>query len=294
MADLPNLAKLDYLSRINRSIDYIQANLTEPLNLSSVAEVAAFSPFHFHRIFKGLAGETLNSFVKRLRLERALYLMSHKSHQSLTEIALECGFSSSSDFSRCFSTRFGVPPKAFDLQTHRISNRKTLNIKHLPSGSNPENFSVTIKTLPSRKMAYTRVFKPFEGDRVLAASQNLIQWVKSKALTEIRWYGYMWEDPEIVPLDKCRYDVAVELQEPFATQGELGSIEFPDMTVAEIEIKGPIDLEQRAIDYLYFTWLPRSGYTPDNQPLFEAWNERPFAHGDQHFELNLQLPVTPL
>ena len=68
---------IDYVERVNRAIDHIVRNLAGPLRLEEVSEAAGFSPFHFHRVFKSLLGETLNQFVKRLRLERALYLMSH-------------------------------------------------------------------------------------------------------------------------------------------------------------------------------------------------------------------------
>ena len=80
------------------------------------AAAAGFSSFHFHRVFKSLLGETLNQFVKRLRLERALYLMSHAPNRSLTDVALGCGFSSSSDFSRSFKQCYGAAPSVFDLE----------------------------------------------------------------------------------------------------------------------------------------------------------------------------------
>ena len=63
------------------------------------------------------------------------------------------------------------------------------------------------------------------------------------------------------------------------------------MQVAEVEIRGPIDLEMRALDWLFGTWLPASGFVPTEQPGFEAWIGRPFAHGTNRFELVLQLPV---
>jgi AraC family transcriptional regulator len=65
------------------------------------------------------------------------------------------------------------------------------------------------------------------------------------------------------------------------------------MVLAELELAGPMELEMRALDWLYKTWLPRSGYVPDDQPGFEAWNGLPFAHGTEHFELRLQIAVVP-
>jgi AraC family transcriptional regulator len=64
--------------------------------------------------------------------------------------------------------------------------------------------------------------------------------------------------------------------------------------VAEVEIAGTIELEMRAIDWVFRTWLPSSGYAPASQPCFEAWNGAPFAHGMEHFELRMHLPVVGL
>lgn len=47
----------------------------------------------------------------------------------------------------------------------------------------------------------------------------------------------------------------------------------------------------RALDWMFKTWLPSSGFVPTDQPCFEAWIGRPFAHGLEHFELFAQLPV---
>jgi DNA gyrase inhibitor GyrI len=63
------------------------------------------------------------------------------------------------------------------------------------------------------------------------------------------------------------------------------------MTVAEVAIRGGLDLELRALQWLYGSWLPRSGFVPDDQPGFEAWMARPLAHGMEYFEIHAQLPV---
>ena len=63
------------------------------------------------------------------------------------------------------------------------------------------------------------------------------------------------------------------------------------MRVAEVVLSGGIEHEARAIDWLYQTWLPRSGFVPADQPAFEAWIGRPFANGYDHFTIACQLPV---
>jgi AraC family transcriptional regulator len=94
-----------------------------------------------------------------------------------------------------------------------------------------------------------------------------------------------------VPLALCRYDIGVEIPAATAVDDEVNATTFPEMTVAEIEIAGPVELEMRALDWLYTTWLPHSGYVPDHQPGFEAFHGEPYAHGHEHFELRIQLPV---
>jgi AraC family transcriptional regulator len=115
-------------------------------------------------------------------------------------------------------------------------------------------------------------------------------WADSRGLGHNQWLGYQWDNPEVTSLDDCRYYVAVETDE-FTARGEIGRFEFPSMTVADVELRGDIQLELRALQWLYGSWLPRSGYEPDDYPGFEAWIGRPFAHGFQRFEIHLQLPI---
>lgn len=304
MPDLPKLAKFDYVDRVNRALDYVTRNLDQPLRLEEVAKAACFSSYHFHRIFRALMGETLASFVKRVRLERSVYLLSHRNGANFTDIALACGFSSSSDFSRSFRAQYGAAPSRFDIEQFRLSGRKALEVvsappgeRHklarLPSGKNPDGFAVNLRNLPARRVAYIRVHRPYEGDHVVQAVKRLLAWAEARGLAEGQWLGYQWEDPEIVPLEKCRYDIGVEVSGTVRAEGEVSINTFPPCLMAEIEIAGSIEVELRALDWLYRTWLPSSGYAPAHQPAFEAFNGRPFAHGMEHFELRVQLPVVP-
>ena len=300
-ADLPNLANLDYIDRINRAIDYVTRHLAEPLPLEDVAKAAAFSPFHFHRIFRSLMQETLASFVKRVRLERAVYLMSYRKGASLTEIAYACGFSSSSDFSRSFRGQYGIPPSVFDGEAFRLPQREAMQqsaapaeerhrLTLLPKGENPDGFEVRFRDLPARQVAYIRVTKAY-GRGPIGAVERLTAWAEDRGIAHGQWLGYQWDDPEIVPQEKCRYDVGVEVPPGTTGDRDVTLTEFAPTRVAELDIVGPIDLELRALHWLYLTWLPNSGCAPAHEPVFEAWNGRPFAHGMKHFELRLQLPV---
>jgi AraC family transcriptional regulator len=315
-----NDPRADYIERVNRAIDHIVANLAQPLSLDDISKAACFSPFHFHRVFKAHIGETLNQFIKRLRLERALYLMSHAPKRSLTDVALDCGFSTSSDFSRSFKQHYGIAPRAFDLKSFRDTRREAfervmqsqegfpnftaqsaqLNAHHSAdnkaedtTNGNPVGFEVALRDLPARTVAYIRVLDPYRKGVAQAACERLLAWAHSRGLDGGQWLGYMWNEPEIVALANCRYDVALVVDDVDGVKpaGEIGRFEFPPMRVAEVIVRGDLALEARAIDWLYQTWLPQSGYVPDDQPAFEAWIGKPFEHGHDYFESAVQLPV---
>jgi AraC family transcriptional regulator len=300
--DLSTLANLDYVARVNRAVDYVTEHLDGPLRLEDVARAACFSPCHFHRIFGALMGETLASFIRRIRLERSLYLLSHRPGATLTEIALACGFSSSSDFSRSFRARYGVAPGRFDVERFRDARREEMResltapgerhrLARLPDGENPDGFAVTVRNCPARRVAYIRVHRPYEGNNVQQAAARLVAWADGLDLADGQWLGYQWDDPEIVALEQCRYDIGVEVPDTTPGDGEVSITSFASCLMAEVEIAGTVDLELRALDWFYRTWLPASGYAPAHQPMFEAFNGRPFAHGTEHFELRAQLPV---
>lgn len=88
----------DYISRINKVIDHIESYPDEDLTLHSLAKIASFSPFHFHRIFKAILGESVNDYVKRSRLERAAKRLVANDKLPITTIALDVGFTSSAVF----------------------------------------------------------------------------------------------------------------------------------------------------------------------------------------------------
>lgn len=293
---------LAYVERVNLAIDHVIANLDKPLRLTAVAKAAYMSPFHFHRVFQAMVEEPLADFVKRARLDRALVIMAHHPRQPLADVAIKCGFASASDFSRSFKQKFGASPSAFDIRAWRDANRTRLEASipewtqslHLATSNtgtrNPDDFKVRIRELPARTVAYIRVHDPYKGDAVIKAVNRLMEWTEQNDCSDNQWLGYQWENPEVTPLEQCRYHTAVECDKVIP-RGEVGRYRFPAMTVAEIEIKGTIDLELRALYWLYGTWLPQSGYVPADQPGFEAWIGKPFAHGMERFEINVQLPI---
>ncbi len=79
-----------YFQRINRVVDYIDSHLDDEHSLETLAGVAHFSPFHFHRIFRVLTGETINNYVKRIRLQKAGSMLLSDYQRPVSEVAALC------------------------------------------------------------------------------------------------------------------------------------------------------------------------------------------------------------
>ena len=157
-------------------------------------------------------------------------------------MALDCGFASSSDFSRSFKQHYGAAPSAFDLESFRSTRRDEFErllsqqqgssrFTSLPAGENPDGFEAKIRELPARTVAYIRVLDPYREGVAKAACERLLAWAIERGLADGQWLGYMWDEPEIVALAKCRYDVALVVDD-VEPSGEIGRFEFPAMRVA--------------------------------------------------------------
>src|SRR5437764_10446971 len=181
-------ANSEYTQRIDRVIDYLRGNMDRQPKLEDLATVACFSEFHFHRIFSAVSGETLNNFTNRLRLEKAARLLRY-SEQSLTDIALDCGFSSSATFSRAFRAGYDTSPSQFrksgEIKKSKICKELFPEDEYgLPMSAEEKRaaFPVRLIDLPERQVAYIRVTNAFEMDRVLAALKTMIKWAKSQCI----------------------------------------------------------------------------------------------------------------
>ena len=291
-------ASHEYTRRIDRVIDYLRDNLDKSLKLEDLAKVACFSEYHFHRIFGAVTGETLNDFTNRLRLEKAARLLK-KSGRSATDIALECGFSSSATFSRSFNKAFKTTPtqyrKSGKLTDSKICKELFAKNEYLLPMTEAEKesaFPVEIRKFPEWDVAYIRVSNSFEGDRVLRAFGRMIDWLKSENIFDKgTLFGMSMDDPEVTPKHLYRYEVCFASDVPFKCADGISRMKIPPRTYGVTRVSGDIKLVATAWDYLLRSWLIKSDYEPDHAPGFEILLNKEKALDWSHFELELTFPV---
>ena len=107
--------KQSYQQRLERVVDYISQHLDQDLEVNQLAEVAHFSPYHFHRIYREMLGEPVNATVRRYRLHHAAHALI-STEQPILTIAKNVCYGSVEAFSRAFSKAYGFTPAQYRKQ----------------------------------------------------------------------------------------------------------------------------------------------------------------------------------
>jgi AraC family transcriptional regulator len=292
-----------YRSRINKAIDYVNDNLNKPISLEELASVACFSPFHFHRIFVAVTGETVNNFTNRIRNEKAARLLKF-SKKSIADIAIECGFSSASTLSRLFKQYFEISPSGY-RKSGQIKNSKirkelfTDNKYHCDMTEEElrEKFPVEIRQFPERRIAYIRVFDAFKEGKVLAVFGEMVEWAKKMNLFHSESiFGMSMDDPDVTPKEKYRYEVCITLPQKFMVEQD-GFVEIttlPKCRYAVTKVSGDFNLAVAAINFMFDIWLINSLYECEPLHGLELFLDKENICDWSHFEMEFCIPVRPL
>ncbi len=279
---------VDYHKRLVPVIRYLEKHFNDPLNLIEVAALANFSPYHFHRTFKAVQGETLADFIRRLRLEAAANDL-FKTKQPIINIALDYGFSSSQNFAKSFKQHFGVTPSAFrECTDYQAFSDLTRNSKightlrkngndavtsNSYTGSELSTWSKTMKTqqFESSKLAYVRVTGPY-GQGYEEPSGRLYQWAKMKGLSGNTCMFIYHDNPEITPTDKCRTDICLMVPEDVEVPSGIELKDFPGGQYAVMrQTITEIGQYAKAWDDLMSNVI-KSGIETDDRPCFELYH----------------------
>jgi AraC-like DNA-binding protein/DNA gyrase inhibitor GyrI len=275
------------------------------LSLEQLAQVAHFSPFHFHRLFKDLVGETLNQFVNRVRVERAAMLLRGTPTMNILDAALACGYDSAAGFSRAFKKRFGIPPRQWDrvspLQERKIGQVDdefpVYTVDKLRTIAHEDIFRVQIHDFPAQRLAYIRVTDSYRNwQEIVAAHDRLMAWYQFQGwqLAQARLYGMSQDDPDLTPPENCRFDWCIAVPDHWFIGGEISERDFPSCTVAAIHTHGDLHTLDKAWQYLWRYWLPRSRFQPENLPAMEIYQRLPYEIGWQTYDMLCALPVVAL
>jgi AraC family transcriptional regulator len=265
--------KNSYTERMLKVLVFIQNHLDEDLSLEELAGVACFSPYHFHRIFRGMVGEGLAQYVRRLRLQRAAYYLKN-SRQSVTDLAFAAGYETVESFIRAFRRLFGMTPTCYRERTRcpgwagQPSDDDLLALLQKERG---HKMDVKIVKQDGMRVIFVRHVGPY--DECGPAWERLCGYAGSKGLMgpEAKFLGISHDDPMVTQADKLRYDACMTVGPEIQPEGEVGVQDIPGGEYAMVLHKGPYENLKETYAALCGQWLPRSGREVMNTPCYEVY-----------------------
>ncbi len=121
---------MNYDACIKESIEYIEDNLDNKIELKELADKAFLSKYHFHRVFHSVVGEPVAEYIRRRRLKEAASELVTTDNK-IVDIALKYQFSSQEAFTKAFKRIYGVPPREFRTSKVMVFDRRSSNVTKL-------------------------------------------------------------------------------------------------------------------------------------------------------------------
>jgi AraC family transcriptional regulator len=261
-----------YTDAVRRVIEHVVSHLGEALALERLAEQACLSPFHFHRVFRGMVGETPLELVRRLRLERAAWRLLH-SDAPVTAIAFEAGYETHEAFTRAFRASYADSPSGFRKRTgmrielaapngvHFSANGRSFQF--IPRDSGGRNMQVEIREYPARLFE-----RP--GAQMVAL---------------------FYDDPDTTPAEQLRADAAVVVAPDVALPKGLTEQCIAAGDYASTTHVGPYETLGDTWARFMGEWLPSSGRRIGDGVAYEVYHNTPMDTPKEQLRTELRLPL---
>lgn len=289
----------------------VEAILLEPgapHTLESLAAVAHLSPYHFHRVYRAVMGESVVETVQRLRLAQAAQRLTDAA-ASVTTVAHDAGYNSPQAFARAFRGFTGVSPSEFKARQQHLA-APFASRRSVPAGQRGESSKACAEqtrasALPCVELAQIAPIEVLclrhEGPvatigQTFRTLMNLLQCDNSAALDQR--VGICRRDPAVKggllyhagivagahagPLELDRGNTAAEAVQALRLEGGLYAVH---------RLIGPYALISPTFTALYSGWLPQSGYTRDGRPGLELYRQPLVAGAQQTCVTDLLIPI---
>jgi AraC family transcriptional regulator len=258
--------RTDYATRLERVFKWLAGHLDDSLDLDHLADVACLSPYHFHRIYHAMQGETAAETVRRLRLHRAAVELI-TGELPVTRVARRAGYGSQEAFTRAFKAAYRVPPARYrasfvpmqDAGTKEDAMETTLT------------YQATIRETPATTVAalahhgdYQTIPGTFMRLATMAGALDLLG-------AGSRSFGIYYDDPAAVPVDELRSEACISAPDNWVPSGDLQMRQIRAGRYAVVRHVGPYAELGHAYRWLYGTWLAQSGEEPADAPCVEEY-----------------------
>jgi AraC family transcriptional regulator len=299
-----------YEALVRSALERVVDGLDEPLDLATLARAAALSPLHFHRVFRGMIGETPLELQRRLRLERAAEQLGQSS-VSITNIAFQAGYETHESFTRAFRQAYACSPSEFRSRASLASsgcarppaaelgarsgvhfNTRFELERVLTLSTGGEAMHVQIQERPALRVAavahlgpYNTISTAFERLGAVAGPAGLL------AQPGVAMVGIYHDDPESKPAAELRSEAALVVPESAHIPGELSELRIPAGRYAKTTHVGPYAQLGDTWARLMGEWLPSSGQRVGQGVSYEIYVNDPGSAAPSELRTELYLSL---
>jgi AraC family transcriptional regulator len=268
-------------ARLCRAAQLLSQRLDNPPSLDELAAAAAVSPYHFHRIWRGLTGETVGHTVARLRIEAAKPQLAHGAR--VTDVAMALGFGTPQSFARAFRSQTGTTPSAYAAQGE-------------PALATPAQVPAADVRLVVQDGVRVVALRQ-QGGAYIALNhlfQRVWDWAETaghlETLTGL--YGIPFDDPGSVDEAQLRYAACLALGD-VQPPAPFERIELPTGPHAVARHLGSYDGLEACTQALVGHWLPRSGHEPADRPVYYHFYNDPEMTPEPELVTEVLLALQP-
>ena len=289
-----------YAEAMQRVIEHIASHLDEALALETLAAQACLSPFHFHRVFRGMVGETPLELARRLRMERAAWRLLHTG-LSVTEIAFDAGYETHEAFSRAFRASYAHSPSRFRRRHARIELAAPCGVHFssdghvppfIPRTSGGRTMHVDIENYPELRVGTVRHVGPYM--QISEAFGRLGEIAAPARLFErpgAMMVALFHDDPETTPADELRSDAAVVVPDDVALPAGLAEQRIPGGPYASTVHVGPYEQLGDVWARFMGEWLPASGRRLGAGVSYEVYHNTPMDTPRSELRTEIRIPL---
>ena len=292
-----------YTDAVRRVIEHVVSHLGEALALETLAEQACLSPFHFHRVFRGMVGETPLELVRRLRLERAAWQLLH-SDASVTALAFEAGYETHEAFTRAFRASYADSPSGFRRRSKMRIELAAPNGVHFRDDGRPQQFiprdsggrtmQVEIRKYPALRVGTVRHIGPYiQVNETFAPLGELAAPARLFERPGAQMVALFYDDPDTTPAEQLRSDAAVVVALDVELPRGLTEQRIAAGDYASTTHVGPY--EQLGDTWARFMgeWLPASGRRIGEGVSYEVYHNTPMDTPKEQLRTEIRIPLAP-
>ncbi|MHA7967751.1 AraC family transcriptional regulator [Paenibacillus sp. CAU 1782] len=292
-----------YETIIQDVVDAIEERLDEELKLTTLAQLAGFSDFHFHRVFQTMVGEPVMEYVRKRRLVRAACQVAY-SDEKLLNIALDHGFGTPETFIRSFRRLYGMTPGEFRRKGLQPPEYPKVNV--MQRISKPYLGGIAMKFEIVTKPAFDLIGYSIRTCNTDGQNNRDIPEFWQKYMAEKKGeslYGLALSTAEYGVCDEFdmesgqfSYLIGVEAQEEAEVPEGAVRRHYPEQTYAVFTTPAVsrdqfTSAIQSTWTSIYSEWFPHSGYEHSAGAEFEYYDERCWADRTDLPVMDIYIPV---